>query len=253
MEKTEFYSTIFKRKSIRNFNLTPLDDVTLKEISEYLNSLKPMYDGIKTEFKIISPDGVKRRMMKEAPHYIAVFSEVKEGYLTNIGYMLQQADLFLSTNGLGSCWQGIPAPTSELLNSSNLEFVIFIAFGKPKDPGSLHRTSISEFKRKPLREITDIAGEDELLEVVRIAPSATNSQPWFFTGSSDIIHAYSVKPGFIKRFMVKKYIPIDMGIAICHLKIAAEHFGKKAEIVFDKKAKMNSHKGHEYIASLKME
>ncbi len=253
MEKTEFYSYIFKRKSIRNYDLTPIDDVTLKEISEYLNSLKPIYDDIKTELKIVSHDHVKRRMMKEAPHYIAVFSEVKKGYLTNIGYMLQQADLFLSANGFGSCWQGIPAPTSELLNSSSLEFIIFIAFGKPKDPGSLHRTSISEFKRKPLGEITDITGADELLEVARIAPSATNSQPWFFTGNKGIIHAYSVKPGFIKRFMVKKYIPIDVGIAICHLKIAAEHFGKKAEIVFDKTAKMNNHKGHEYIASLKME
>ncbi|MGB9979299.1 nitroreductase family protein [Methanobacterium sp.] len=253
MEKTEFYPTIFKRKSIRNFDLTLIDDVTLKEISEYLDSLKPIYNDIKTEFKIVSPTYVKRRMMKEAPHYIAVFSEVKEGYLTNIGFMLQQADLFFSTNGLGSCWQGIPAPTKELLNSSNLEFVIFIAFGKPKDPESLHRRSTSEFKRKPLSEITNITGADELLEVARIAPSATNSQPWFFTGNNGIIHAYSTKPGFIKRLMVKKYIPIDVGIAICHLKIAAEHFGKKTEIVFDKTAKINSPNGHEYIVSLKME
>ena len=252
MEKTEFYQYIFKRKSIRNYDLTPLDDVTLKEISEYLNSLKPIYDNIKTEFKIISSDGVKRRMMKEAPHYIAVFSEVKDGYLTNIGYMLQQVDLFLSANSIGSCWQGIPAPTGELLNSSNLKFVIFIAFGKPKDPESLHRTSVSEFKRKPLGDITDITGANELLEVARIAPSATNSQPWFFTGDKNLIHVYSVEPGFIKRF-TKKYIPIDVGIAICHLKIAAEHFGKKAEIVSDETAKMKSLKGHSYIASLKME
>ncbi|MEN6292257.1 MAG: nitroreductase family protein [Methanobacterium sp.] len=101
-------------------------------------------------------------------------------------------------------------------------------------------------------EITDIAGADELLEVARIAPSATNSQPWFFTGDKNLIHAYSVEPGFIKRF-TKKYIPIDVGIAICHLQIAAEHFGKKAEIIFDKTAKMNTPKGHEYVASLKME
>ena len=251
MEKTEFYQYIFKRKSIRNYDLTSLDDVTLKEISEYLNSLKPIYD-IKTEFKIISSGCVKRRMMKEAPHYIAVFSEVKEGYLTNIGYMLQHVDLFLSANGIGSCWQGIPAPTSELLNSSNLKFVIFIAFGKPKDPESLHRISVSEFKRKSQSDITDITDADELLEVARIAPSATNSQPWFFTGDKNLIHVYSVEPGFIKRF-TKKYIPIDVGIAICHLKIAAEHFGKKAEIVSDETAKMKSLKGHEYIATLKME
>ncbi|HEX3013249.1 MAG TPA: nitroreductase family protein [Methanobacterium sp.] len=253
MEKTEFYSCIFKRKSIRNYDLTPLDDSILAEISEYLPSLNPMYNDIKTELKIVSPAYVKRRMMKKAPHYIAIFSEVKEGYLTNIGFMLQQADLFFSANGIGSCWQGIPAPTKELLNSSNLKFVIFIAFGKPKDPESLHRNSVSEFKRKSLMEITDITGADELLETARIAPSATNSQPWFFTGNAGMIHAYSVKPGFIKRFMVKKYVPIDVGIAICHLQIAAEHSGKKVEIVFDKTAKMNPPKGYNYIASLKIE
>ena len=253
MEKTGFYSCIFKRKSIRNYDLTPLDDVTLSEISEYLHSLKPMYDDIKTELKIVSSDDVKRRMMKEAPHYIAIFSEVKEGYLTNIGFMLQQVDLFFSANGLGSCWQGIPAPNKKLLKSSNLEFVIFIAFGKPKDPGSLHRSNVLEFKRKLLSEITDIIGADELMEAARVAPSATNSQPWFFTGNTNIIHVYSVKPGLIKGLIVKKYIPIDVGIAICHLQIAAEHLGKRAEIVFDKTAKMNAPRGREYIASLKME
>ena len=190
--------------------------------------------------------------MKEAPHYIAVFSEVKEGYLTNIGFMLQHVDLFFSAEGIGCCWQGIPAPTTDLLNSSDLEFVIFIAFGKPKDPKSLHRSSVSEFKRKSLGEITDIEGADDLMEVARIAPSATNSQPWFFTGNKNLIHAYSVEPGFIKRF-TKKYIPIDVGIAICHLQIAAERFGKKAEIVFDKTAEINVPKGRKYIASLKIE
>lgn len=253
MEKTDLYSYIFKRKSIRNFDLTPLDEDTLAKISDYLHALEPMYGDIKTELKIVSSDKVKRRMMKEAPHYIAIFSEAKEGYLTNIGFMLQQVDLFFSANGLGSCWQGIPSPTKELLRSSDLEFIIFIAFGKPKDPGSLYRTSISEFKRKTLSETTDIIGADELLEVARIAPSATNSQPWFFTGNAGMIHAYSVKPNFIKAFLVKKYIPIDVGIAICHLKITAEYFGKKAEIIFDKTAESNVQKGYEYIASLKIE
>lgn len=253
MEKIDLYRCIFRRKSIRNYDLTPLEGDTLAEISEYLNSLKPMYDDIKTELKIVSSGSVKRRMMKEAPHYIAVFSEAKEGYLTSIGFMLQRADLFFSANGIGCCWQAIPVPTKELLNSSTLEFVIFMAFGKPKDPELLHRGDVSEFKRKPLSEITDIKGANELLEVARIAPSATNSQPWFFTGNEDIIHAYSVKPGFLKRFMVKKYVPIDVGIAMCHLQIAAEHFGKKTEVLFDKTAEANAPNGHRYIASLKME
>lgn len=249
MEKTDLYETIFKRKSIRNYDSTPLDQNTLTEISDHFQTLKPMYDDIKVELKIISSDEVKRRIMKKAPHYLAVFSETKEEYSTNVGFMLQQMDLFLSANGLGSCWQGIPKPKKEVLESSNLEFIILIAFGKPT--GSLHRSSVSEFKRKPLQEISNVKGADELMEAVRLAPSAGNSQPWLFTGDENIIHAYSVKPGFIRGLLTKKYIPLGVGIAFCHLKLAAEHFGKKTKIVIDKPALNNTNEGYEYIASLR--
>jgi len=249
MDKNKLYETIFKRKSIRNYDLTPLDQNMLDNISNQLNKLEPLYEDIKTEFKIIGTDDVKRRMMKKAPYYIAAFSETKEGYLTNIGFMLQQMDLFLSANGIGSCWQGIPKPKKEVLESSKLEFVILLAFGKSKEP--LHQRNASEFKRKSLKEISDVAGADELIEAVRVAPSATNSQPWFLSGDKSVIHAYSIKPGFIKGFMTKRYIPIDIGIALYHLKLTAEHFGKKAEIVFDKTAPDNSRRGYNYIASLK--
>lgn len=249
MEKETLYETIFKRESIRNYDLTPLDQNMLNTISDHLNNLEPLYEDIKTEFKIIKTDDIKRRTMKKAPYYIAAFSEDREGYLTNIGFMLQQMDLFLSANGIGSCWQGIPKPKKDVLESSNLEFIILLAFGKSKEP--LHQRNISEFKRKPLKDISDVAGADELLEAARVAPSATNSQPWFFSGDENVIHVYSIKPGFIKGFMTKKYIPIDIGIALYHLKLAAEHFGKKTEIVFDKTAPDNSSKGYKYIASLK--
>lgn len=250
MEKTELYRTIFKRKSIRKFDLTPLDEKTLHEISDHLQTLTPLHEDIEIEFKILSSDLIKRRMMKKAPHYIAVFSEAKEGYLSNIGFMLQQMDLLFSANGLGSCWQGIPTLKKEALDSSNLEFVILMPFGKPQEPESLHRTNISEFRRKSLPEITDIEGADELLEAARLAPSATNAQPWFFTGDETLIHAYYIEPGRVKGLLTKKYPPIDIGISLYHLKLAGEHFGKKTEILFDKNAPKLK-KEYAYVASLK--
>lgn len=164
--------------------------------------------------------------------------------------MLQQMDLLFSANGIGSCWQGIPIPKGDVLNRSDLKFIILIAFGKPSEP--LYRESTSEFKRNPLQRISNIEGVDELLEPVRLAPSATNSQPWFFKGNETVIHAYSVKPNFLKAIVVNKYIPIDVGIAIYHLKVAAEHFGKNADIMFDKKEDKNSPKGYKYFATLKL-
>lgn len=111
MAENGLYTTIFQRKSVRNYDLTLLDDDVLKEIREHFNTLKPLYDSIKTELRIISADDVNLRIMRQrAPHYIAVFSEDKEGYKTNVGFMLQQMDLYLSAKDIGSCWQGIPQP-----------------------------------------------------------------------------------------------------------------------------------------------
>lgn len=249
MDKRNLYETIFKRKSVRKFNLTPLNEKTLKQISDRFQILEPFNENIKIEFKILKPDLVKRRMMKKAPHYIAVFSEAKNGYLSNVGFMLQQMDLFLSAKGLGACWQGIPSLKKEALESSNLEFVILMPFGKPLEPESLHRTNITQFKRKSLQEITDINGADDLLEAVRLAPSATNAQPWFFTGDKNLIHAYYRKPGRMKGLLTGKYPPMDVGIGIYHLKLAAEHLDKQIELLF-KEPVRNDLKGYKYVASL---
>jgi hypothetical protein len=195
---------------------------------------------------------------KQAPHYIVVFSEPKDDYLVNAGYMLQQMDLFLSGNDIGSCWQGSPRPNEDVLKSSDLEFVIVMSFGNPKKskPEELHRSGASDFKRKSLSEISTVKGLDEVLEAARLAPSAGNSQPWFFTGDESIIHAYGPKPYAVKEHKapkVKKYNVISIGIALYHLQVALEHFGKKAEIISDENAKMKAPENYDYVVSLKVE
>ncbi len=65
------------------------------------------------------------------------------------------------------------------------------------------------------------------------------------------LHVYSIKPNFLKAMVVNKYIPIDIGISIYHLKVAAEHFGKTTEIIFDKDEEKDSPKGYNYYATLK--
>lgn len=249
MEEKDLYSTIFQRKSIRKYDLDPLDEDTLKEIRDHLQTLKPLRKDIKIEFKILSPDVVKRRMMRKAPHYLGAFSEVKEGYLSNVGFMLQQMDLFFSAHGLGSCWQGIPTLKKEGLARSRLKFIILMPFGKPKE--TLHRTKISQFKRKSLQEISDIKRADDLLETARLAPSARNAQPWFFTGDEHLIHAYCLKPSFIAGLLIKKYPPIDAGISLYHLILGAEHFGKEPEIIFDNPDDNNLNE-YDYVASLRL-
>ena len=255
MEITDYYGTIFKRRSVKKYDQTPLDEKTLKEISNQIKSLKPMYDNIKTEVKIIPLEQVETKK-KQAPHYITIFSEPKDNYLVNAGYMLQQMDLFLSGNDIGSCWQGSPRPNGNVLKNSDLEFVIVMSFGNPKKskPEELHRGGASDFKRKSLSEISTVKGADEIVEAARLAPSAGNSQPWFFTGDENIIHVYGSKPYAVKEHKapkVKKYNVISIGIAIYHLQVALEHFGRKVQIAADENASKNAPENYEYVVSLK--
>lgn len=247
MIQLNFYETIFKRKSVRKYSLKPLDDKTLFEIEEYVNKVKPLYDNIKTEIRIIPKDGVNILLPIKAPHYLVMTSENKEGYLTNAGYMLEQVDLFLSTNGLGCCYLGMAQPTKLTRRSSKLEFVIVLAFGNAAEP--VHRTDVSEFKRKSRMQITNIINNDQLLESARLAPSATNSQPWFFTGGNGVINSYCVKSNLIKALVYDKMNKIDMGIALCHIAVTAKHLGKQIEFIYDKTAEDSNPKGYYYITT----
>ena len=45
---------------------------------------------------------------------------------------------------------------------------------------------------------------------------------------------------------------MDVGIALYHLKISAEHFDFKTKIILDETARMKAPNGTDYIASMKL-
>ncbi len=244
MINTDFYNTIFKRKSVRKFAKEPLEASRLESLQSFIKGLTPLYKDIRTEIAILSENEVKSILPIKAPHYVVAYSEAKDGHLVNAGFMLQQVDLYLSANGIGACWLGMGTPQKEAASRNGLEYIIAMPFGDPEEP--VHRESRSEFKRKTLSEITDIKGAEELLEAVRLAPSASNTQPWFFTGSADSMIACRSLPNMLKAALYGKYNRIDMGIALCHLRIAALHMGRTVEF---SREDTSVPKGNEYITT----
>lgn len=240
------YETVFKRKSIRKFNQNPLKEDVLDDIKEFLDNLEPLFPEIETELKIISSNDLNLLTMKKAPHYLAIFSKNVDNYQINVGYLLEQFDLYLSSKGLGSCWQGIPRPKKDLVNSSKLEYMIVIAFGEADE--KIQRDDISEFNRKELNEITTINESKELLELARLAPSSRNRQPWYFTGTKELINIFCIN-SLLTRLFVKKMTLIDIGIAIYHIKLAALKLNKDIKVLnLDK----DDIKGYVYIFSLEI-
>jgi len=184
-----------------------------------------------------------------APHYVAAYTTQAEGALENVGFMLQQLDLFFSANGLGCCWLGLAKPRQA--KDGNLICAAAQAFGRPAMPP--HRDNVKEFDRKPLREITSLPPEEAgLLEAVRLAPSARNGQPWYFTGSPSLLHVYRDRSGAMHLPVLRRLSRIDIGIALCHLWLAARHRGLAMELVADDEARAQAPRGYEYATSVRL-
>ena len=221
---------IYHRKSCRGFTGKPVDAEMIERILSF--EPKPLYPQIKVRMDIVGRDHVKCICPWTTPQLITVYSEEAEGYLENIGFLFQQMDLYLQTLGLGVCWLGMgrmnPKTTTRV---EGMRFVIMLAFGHPK--GDRLRYDLQGFKRKPMEQITDKA--DPGLEPARLAPSAVNSQPWYFTHEGDTIHVYWNRKGS----------RLDVGIALAHLFVANEE-----NFRFFKADTVTCLPGYGYIGSL---
>lgn len=250
MDNKFFYDTIFKRKSIRKFDSAAIDKGVLSEISSFCSQLKPLYKDIRTEFRLAEQKDVKSIMKSTAPYFIIAFSEIKDGYLTNMGFMLEQLDLYFSIKGIGCCWQGALKLTSEDM-SPGMEYVIGLAFGNPAQ--ILYRDNVNEFKRKELSQISDIKDAETLLMPVRLAPSAINSQPWYFSGDTEMLHVFCKKPNLITKMALEKNNQIDIGIAVYYLYLSAQHIGKSLQLIYQDSSKIQAPKGYYYTASVNLQ
>ena len=119
--------------------------------------------------------------------------------------------------------------------------MIPISFGRSDDI----TRELSKFKRKELSEISDF--EDEKLIPAQLAPSAINSQPWYFKHVNDGFDVYQVKQNILKRQIIEKLNMIDMGIALAHMYLSnMDTFEFKIKTSFD------DLKGYTYIGSIKI-
>jgi len=198
---------IYSRKSCRSFTGKPVDAEMIEKILSH--DLKPLYPQIAVRMDIVGREAVKCICPWTTPQLITVYSEETEGYLENIGFLFQQLDLYLQTLGLGACWLGMgrmnPKTAPEV---DGMKFVIMLAFGYPK--GDPLRHDGKGFRRKAMEQIAD--HPDPKLEPARVAPSAVNRQPWYFTHDGDVIHVYCATKGS----------RLDVGIALAHLYVTNE-------------------------------
>lgn len=219
------YPMIFKRKSFhlfRNIGDEKLSSGELADIKETYQNLTPLYSDIKTAINIVPATETTCKRGQE--YCILLYSEKKDNYLQNIGYLGQQLDLYLVSKNIGTLWFGIGKVQEPSYNG--LDFVIMIAISKVADEGKF-RKDMYKSKRKELSEIWQGEPLDGVSNIVRFAPSACNTQPWYVERSEQELLIYRYKKpgkrGIMPAAQVSYYNRIDVGIFLCFLDLCLSH------------------------------
>ena len=219
---------IFKRKSFHIFkDMLSISQEELEEIEKVYFTFQPLDASIKTEIRIVPSAETTCRRGQE--YCILLYSEKKENYLQNIGYVGEQLDLYLASKSIGALWFGIGKVEGQQVNG--LDFVIMIAIAKM--PENKFRKDMFKSKRKPLEEIWSGEHYQDIGNIARFAPSACNTQPWKVTAEEDKLMVYRYKKpgkrGIMPADKVAYYNRIDIGIFLCFLEVCLQKNGVKFE------------------------
>lgn len=219
------YEMIFKRKSFHLFRSIGNEKISqqdLSEIEETYRNLTPLDFNIKTKIKIVPASETTCNRGQE--YCILFYSENKDNYLQNIGYLGEQLDLYLASKNIGALWFGIGK--TETPSFDGLNFVIMIAISKIDDEKKF-RKNIFKCKRKPVHEIWRGEQIEGVTDIVGFAPSACNTQPWFVEHIDDEIKIFRYKKpgkrGIMPVAQVVYYNQIDMGIFLCFMSLCLVH------------------------------
>lgn len=223
----DLYPMIFKRKSFHTYNnkvfntgSLKLSNEELEDIKEIYHKLTPLYEDIKTEIIIKKEKDSKCQRGNEYTIYF--YSEIKDNYLANIGYLGEQLDLYLASKNIGTLWYGLGKEKDKY---NDLSFVIMMGIKKVDE--DKFRKDMFKSKRKDLKDIWKLDEYEEIGNIVRFAPSACNSQPWLVKKEDNTLVVYRYRyPGRISIMSKENafyFNRIDIGIFIYFLELCLKH------------------------------
>ncbi|MGI6071271.1 MAG: nitroreductase family protein [Blautia sp.] len=246
------YEAIFVRKSVRSYRMDPVAPEILEGLKAYYAGIRSIFAGIETQISIIENLEHPRRFGMwgiKAPYYLAIYSEEKDRYGMNAGYIMEQISLYLLGQGIGSCFFGGAVVPRALREMGGKKLVILMAFGMPK--GTCTRKS-GEAKRLELHQICAYKEQPrqwvyQLLEAARMAPSSFNSQPWRFLVRDDRIHVFAAGSGSSRT---GKFLDFNFGVMFSHLMTAADEFWMDVDLIRLEDISQKNFKNSDYILSV---
>lgn len=284
MFNTKASDLIRQRYSCRTYQKRPVSDQDIKTLEAFMQLLVPGPFGNQPRFLIVPASEHDPRTLpklgtygfiKDPAAYIIGAIHDKPTTLVDFGYCMELLILKAVEIGLGSCWLGGTYTKSRFSYQMDLNPAESIpsvtSLGYPSDhKGWLDRTTrvyagadrrlawdvlfFTDNWDTPLSE-----GKAEAflepLQLVRLAPSASNKQPWRLLRTGDIWHFYLQRtpnyptPVFGQLLGIADLQRIDMGIAIAHFDLAVAEKGLSGKWIADDPKLEDLDQPREYILS----
>ena len=253
------------RHSVRSYNDTPLSKDIIEKIENYINTVENPFNK-KIKIKLIKKDNSNKELklgtygvIKGSNYFLAAVCENDDLSLTALGYTLEKVILYCTSLGLGTVWLGGTFNKGEFAKAMNLEENEVLPIVAPVGYEGAKKSFIATLfgsntnKRKPYSEIFFNKDFDtplepntsdeyfEPLEMLRLAPSALNKQPWRVLKEDNNIHFYLTT--------LKGLTKIDIGIALCHFHLSAIENNINGEFSVLNSIKNKQNKDFTYIIS----
>lgn len=237
------------RRSVRTFDDKRLKDSDLEALKEFTKKdLNPF--GLPVEFRFLDKDEDKLSspVLKGEHTYMSAKTKKTEDYEIGYGYSFEYACLYAESLGIGTVIIAgtfdRPAFEKAMELSDDEIFITASPVGYSAEKLSIResmmRKGLRADDRVPFEEIfykdnfeNKLSKEDagvfaEALEMVRLAPSAVNKQPWRVVVDGDKVHFYEKRTINEGEFDVQK---VDMGIAACHFDLSMQENGHEGKFV----------------------
>lgn len=267
------------RTSSRSYDKRPLEPEKMRQIEDYLSSNRkgPFGSTVRFQLSGFAEGGEDQTenlgtygVIKGARLFIVGAVISASNAMEDYGYCMEKNILLATSLGLGTCWLGGTFKRSSFAKkiglSANEVMPAVSPLGYATEKKTLTDSLFKFLARSKTRKLweelfynndfdtplikSDVGRYTTCLEAVRLAPSASNKQPWRILKEKrdNIFHFYLRRAQMyakaIKRIDLQK---VDMGIAMCHFELVARELGLTGS--WQQKGGQTDSEGREYTAS----
>jgi hypothetical protein len=251
--ETSITKRIKNRISVRTYLEHPLTPEIKEKLRGFFSNIRGPFGGT-VRFNLIESDLARKvskaklgtyGVIRGASTYVVAVVDKGDGDLEDFGYSLEKIILYATSLGLGTCWLGGSFKKSEFgkaIEQKDHEILPCITpIGYPSTKKSLidsaMRFTAGSKNRKRWDELffsndfdhplskSEAGRYVTPLEMLRLAPSASNKQPWRIVKDRNKTHFYLQHTKGYAKLLAFDLQRVDMGIAMCHFELTAKELG----------------------------